>query len=75
MFIVYMDALCYKSCLHMVLSGLKIHLNLIKISKKKNKNNEDSDKVCFLVVDGQYPEILHDFHKDLPLNSKTLRKL
>ena len=51
MFIVYMDALCYKSCLHMVLSGLKIDLNLIKIKKKK-KNNEDSDKVCFLVVDG-----------------------
>ena len=32
--IIYTDGQCHKSCLQMVLSGLKIHLNLIKTYRK-----------------------------------------
>ena len=47
----------------MVLSRLKIHLNLIKISEKTTMY---SDEGHFLENDVQYPEKLHDLHPDLP---------
>ena len=41
--IVYMDGQCHKSCLQMVLSGFKIHPNLLKISEKAAKKVETND--------------------------------
>ena len=35
--------------------------------------NEESDEGYFLKVDVQYPEKLHELHKDLPFLSKTIK--
>ena len=66
-----MDGQSHKSCLWMVLSGLKIHLNLIKSSWKSY--NEDSNENFFLEVDVQYLEKVHDLHNDLPFSSERIK--
>ena len=45
----------------MVLSGMKIHLNLVR------NYNEDSDEGYFLECDVQHPENLHNIRNDLRL--------
>ena len=49
----------------MVLSGLKKHVSLIKISRKRY--HKESDEGYFLEVDVKYSEKLHGLHNDLPL--------
>ena len=46
------------------MSGLKILVNLLKISEKNY--NKESDKGYFLEANVQYLEKLHDLHNDLP---------
>ena len=53
-YIIFTNGQCHKSSLYMVLSGLKIHLNLIKILLKTTK--EIVMKDVFFEVDLQYPE-------------------
>ena len=60
MLIICMDEKCCR--INLVLSRLKRHLNLIRISEKSYI--EDSDKEYFLEVDVQYPEVLHELHND-----------
>ena len=47
-------------------------LNLVKIKKKKNYN-EESDEGYFLEVDIQYPEKLHELHNDLPFLPERIK--
>ena len=51
---------CLKSFQLIILSGSKILPNLMK------NYNEESDEGCFLEVDVQYLEKLHELHNDLP---------
>ena len=55
---------CHINCL----SGLKKHLNSMKILKKSD--NKEHNEGCFLDVDVKYPEKLHKLHKDLPLQER-----
>ena len=55
----------------MILSGLKKHFNLIKISSKSYKN--DSDGGYIFEVDVQYPENLHSLHNNLPFLPEIMK--
>ena len=60
-----------QNCLQIVLGGLKINLNLIKISQKHY--NEENDEGYFSKADVQYPEILHIFNNDLSFLPKRMK--
>ena len=70
MLIICVDEKCRR--INLVLSRLKRHLNLIRISEKSYI--EDSDKEYFLEVDVQYPEVLHELHNDLLFLPKRIKK-
>ena len=58
---------CLKSFQLIILSGSKILPNLMK------NYNEESDEGCFLEVDVQYLEKLHELHNDLPFLPKRMK--
>ena len=55
----------------MVLSGLKIFLNLMKASQKVIMKKKMKD--IFSVQYTQYPEKLHDPHNDLPIIPEIMK--
>ena len=58
-------AICHlESYPQVILSGLKIHLNLVNIFIKKY--NKDSDEGHFLEADVQYPEKKYELQNDFP---------
>ena len=61
---------CCKSSHKINLTGSKILLNLMKISKSYN---EERDEGYFLEVDIQYPENLHELHKNLQLLPEKIK--
>ena len=61
MYIIYTIGQCSKSFQEIILSGLKILLNSLKISKNYN---EQKDEGYFLEIDVQYPEKLHQIYEE-----------
>ena len=66
-----MDEQCHERCPQMVLSWLKIHLNLVIISLKTTI--KDSGERYLLEGGVQYPGKLHELHIDLPFLSKIMK--
>ena len=61
---------CCKSSHKINLTGTNILLNLMRISKSYN---EERDEGYFLEVDIQYPENLHELHKNLQLLHEKIK--
>ena len=61
---------CCKSSHKINLTGTNILLNLMRISKSYN---EERDEGYFLEVDIQYPENLHELHKNLQLLPEKIK--
>ena len=74
-YIMYLDAnnlYGWAMCQHLPVGGFR-WLNSAELKKfKLNKYKADSKRGCFLEVDLEYPEKLHDLHNDYPCASEKL---
>ena len=62
----------HRSCLWLVLSGFRIHPNLVNLDFIENYS-KDIDEGIFSEVNVQYPEKLHEIHNNLSLLPQRIK--